>query len=274
MFRKSEDKWIEIAFGEQKLPDGFSSKDADDIEVLKSYETLREDLQLLKDIPEMQFSNERLRDAILAAGPKASVEAPWVLRWGWAVAPIAAVLAVGVVFLKSNFPGPETNVVVAPAGLQASNAVTSGTALPLESTAVTKVPNVSNIGTSGGNRSTVVAVKSRTKASTRRKLGIRQSGVRLAMASNAVASKKTLVAEEATRKTTAVPFDANLAPGMSLTRDSGASAGASADEATLAPTKSETTGSVILIDSSSDSVTGLPNAIEVSKNSEKVSLGG
>jgi len=275
MFGKSEDKWIEIAFGEQKLPEGFTAKDADDLEILRTYESLRDDLELLKDIPEMQFSNERLRDAILAAGPKASVEAPWVLRWGWAIAPVAAVLAIGVVFLKSNFSNVEPNVIVAPAGLQSSTAIASNNSLPLSSNADTNASNVATIVAPTVGRSEVVAAKPRAKSSVRRKLGVRPSGVKLAMATRVAREKKVEESVATSLKSSAVTMAADVAPGMALRQDGNQSGeGSGSLETAVAPMKSDVSNSVILIDASSDSVTGLPNAVEVSKNSEKVSLGG
>ncbi len=274
MFGKSDDKWIEIAFGEQKLPENFSAKNADDAEVLKSYELLREDLQLLKDIPEMQFSNERLRDAILAAGPKASAQTPWVMRWGWAVAPVAAMLAIGVVFLKGNFSGADPRVIVPSTSLQNSAAVASNMEIPLSERASEKPSQNPLLTADDSDKPVMVVAKSRPKGGTARR-ALRGSGVRLAMASNPTAAKKTPGAITTSIREESVSVSRDVvAEGMGLTRDSGGNQATVTADAMMAPAKAEAAGNVILIDASSDSVTGLPNATEVSKNSEKVALGG
>ncbi len=276
MFGKSEDKWIEIAFGEQKLPEGFSAKDADDEEILKAYESLRDDLQLLKDIPEMQFSNERLRDAILAAGPKASVETPWVIRWGWAIAPVAAMLAVGVVFLKGNLSGTEPNVIVAPGSLQNSTAIASNNSLATSEAAAVAPAQSSVLKQAEPSKSEMLVTKTRVKSFVRRKVDGRPSGVRLAMATPSETSKKALGTLAATARPEAVSLASDGSVGsMALTRDADSgSGGVAGADAMMAPGKADLGGNVVLIDASSDSVTGLPNATEVSKNSEKVALGG
>ncbi len=274
MFGKSDDKWIEIAFGEQKLPENFSAKNADDAEVLKSYELLREDLQLLKDIPEMQFSNERLRDAILAAGPKASAQTPWIMRWGWAVAPVAAMLAIGVVFLKGNFSGADPRVIVPSTSLQNSTAVASNLEIPITERTSGKLSQNPLLTVDDSGKSEMVVVKARPKSGTGRR-ALKGGGVRLAMASNPIAVKKTPGALTTSIRAESASLSRDVvAEGMSLTRDSDSNQATVAADAMMAPAKAEAAGNVILIDASSDSVTGLPNATEVSKNSEKVALGG
>lgn len=274
MFGKSDEKWIEIAFGEQKLPDDFSTKNADDAEILKSYELLREDLQLLKDIPEMQFSNERLRDAILAAGPKANAQSSWVMRWGWTVAPVAAMLAMGVVLLKGNFSAVEPRVIVSPGSLQSSEAVASKVDVSVPGT----ISERSSQNTVGIVEKTIkpeiVASETRPKGMARRKLA-RSNGVRLAMATTPVVGKKALdpVTSSVRAETVSLSND-SVAGTMSLTRDADSNQSTVSADAMMAPARGEASSNVILIDASSDSVTGLPNATEVSKNSEKVALGG
>lgn len=275
MFGKSGDKWIEIAFGEQKLPENFSAKNADDAEILKTYELLREDLQLLKDIPEMQFSNERLRDAILAAGPKASVPTPWIMRWGWAIAPVAAVLAVGVVFLKGNLSAGDPRVIVSPGSLQNTEAVASKMDTPISGTFSERSSQNPPVKVDETSKPEIVATKTRSKGMARRK-SASSNGVRLAMASSPVEGKKALglVTTAVRTEKASLSSDYSL-NGMTLNRDSDSNqAVVPGSDAMMSPSKGEAIGNVILIDASSDSVTGLPNATEVSKNSEKVALGG
>ena len=92
MFEKKEDKIFDYAFGDLSAHDAqiFEASLLEDQESLAEVEFLRsikEDLVSLQDIPEMQFSKERLRSAILGQGlkPKKPIM-PWV---NWLLAPTA-----------------------------------------------------------------------------------------------------------------------------------------------------------------------------------------
>ncbi|MEQ1821153.1 MAG: hypothetical protein ABL949_01455 [Fimbriimonadaceae bacterium] len=89
MKRRQEEELIQMAFGE--MPE--SALECPDAEAkLRSYCELRRGLQSLKDIPEMQMSSERLRDAILNGGLKPKPEPKLGLSW---LAAAAALCVVG-----------------------------------------------------------------------------------------------------------------------------------------------------------------------------------
>lgn len=89
MKRRQEEVLIQMAFGD--MPEsqvGCPEAQAK----LRSYCELRQGLQSLKDIPEMQMSTERLRDAILNGGLKPTPVPKLSLSW---IAASVAVCAVG-----------------------------------------------------------------------------------------------------------------------------------------------------------------------------------
>ncbi len=99
MKRRQEEELIQMAFGE--MPE--STLGCPDAQAkLRSYCELRQGLQSLKDIPEMQMSTERLRDAILSGGLKPSPEPKVSLSW---IAASMAVCAVG--FMAVSRMGPQ-----------------------------------------------------------------------------------------------------------------------------------------------------------------------
>jgi hypothetical protein len=91
MKRKNEELLIELAFGDldaaeaERLRSELSS-DPTQQATLRSYEELRASIGGLRDVPEMQLSRERLRDAILAGGLR---ETRRYDRWAWLGAPVA-----------------------------------------------------------------------------------------------------------------------------------------------------------------------------------------
>jgi len=104
---RDEENLINLAFGE------LSEEEATRLEqsvranpkasrALSGYERLKKDLVLLKDIPELQISTERIRGAILGQGLKQRNHAA---RWGWILVPgLAAALMFG---LMLNRPQSE-----------------------------------------------------------------------------------------------------------------------------------------------------------------------
>jgi len=113
MRRRKENKLMNLAFGELSKDEaaaleGSLSDDPQARNTVQSYQRMRSDLQLLHDIPEMQMSHERLRDAVLREGLKKQNHAA---RFGWVVAPgMAVVLAVALMMGRSQLSvnAPET----------------------------------------------------------------------------------------------------------------------------------------------------------------------
>ena len=84
MFNNKEDKLFEYAFGDLNSRDAqiFEAgllKDDEIAEQAKFLQSLKGDLASFRDIPEMQYSKERLRDAILGQGLKPTRPGlPWL----------------------------------------------------------------------------------------------------------------------------------------------------------------------------------------------------
>lgn len=98
MKRKNEVQLIELAFGDVNPEEATQLRqqveaDASSMATLQAYEELRNSLGNLRDVPEMQMSRERLRDAILADGLRESRR----FTWTWFAAP-AAVAALAFAF--------------------------------------------------------------------------------------------------------------------------------------------------------------------------------
>src|SRR5437588_3293983 len=97
MNRRTEEKLIKLAYDEM-LPQeaaGFeaqSKADPESARLLAHYRQIKADFVRLNDVPEMQFSGERLREAILHGGLKRRNR---LAAFGWLLAPgLAAALAV------------------------------------------------------------------------------------------------------------------------------------------------------------------------------------
>jgi hypothetical protein len=107
MFEKKEDKLFGYAFGDLDAHDAqvFEAsllKDEASAEEVKFLQSMKGDLASFRDIPEMQYSKERLRHAILGQGLKPSRPGfPW-LNWILAPGAAACVLALGYVMMNGT----------------------------------------------------------------------------------------------------------------------------------------------------------------------------
>jgi hypothetical protein len=107
MFEKKEDKLFGYAFGDLDAQDAqvFEAalmKDEATAEEVKFLQSIKGDLASFRDIPEMQYSKERLRSAILGQGLKPSRPGfPW-LNWVLAPGAAACVVAVGYVLMNGT----------------------------------------------------------------------------------------------------------------------------------------------------------------------------
>lgn len=107
MFNKKEDKVFEYAFGdlsarEAQIFEAGLLKDDATAEEAKFLQSIKGDLASFRDIPEMQYSKERLRDAILGQGLKPSKPSlPW-LNMVLAPGAMVCVFALGYVLMNGT----------------------------------------------------------------------------------------------------------------------------------------------------------------------------
>ena len=107
MFEKKEDKLFGYAFGdldeqEAQVFEAALLKDEVSAEEVKFLQSIKVDLASFRDIPEMQYSKERLRSAILGQGLKPSRPGfPW-LNWVLAPGAAACVVALGYVLMNGT----------------------------------------------------------------------------------------------------------------------------------------------------------------------------
>lgn len=95
MKRKLEDQLVQMAFGDMTPEDAarltqLAQSDPNAARALESYRQIRNGLHSLREVPEPQLSNERLRDAILRSGLPAGSGEPIARRWTWAWVPVGA----------------------------------------------------------------------------------------------------------------------------------------------------------------------------------------
>ena len=118
MFRRKDDDLLNYAFGDMDAKEAqiFEAGLIGDTEAAKQAEFLRDlrsDLQSFRDVPEMQYSKERLREAILGKGlTPAKAPLPW---WNFALAPAALASVAALIFVMTQ-SGPKETVFVASNG--------------------------------------------------------------------------------------------------------------------------------------------------------------
>ena len=107
MFNKKEDQVFEYAFGdlnarESQIFEAGLLKDEVNAEEAKFLQSIKSDLVSFRDIPEMQYSKERLRDAILGQGLKPTRPGlPW-LNLILAPGAAACVFALGYILMNGT----------------------------------------------------------------------------------------------------------------------------------------------------------------------------
>ncbi len=117
MKRGDEDRLIQFAFGELDEREARQieerlAHDAEAAALVAEFQSLRQDFRGLEPIPPTQFSADRLRHAIEAAGTPV-VRPHWLRLTGWAV-PVAA-FAVGLLVMKSLQGGaPQPRIITSP----------------------------------------------------------------------------------------------------------------------------------------------------------------
>lgn len=115
MNRKREEELMQLAFGDLRREMGASREIDTDPEAAKTYQAyceMRDGLKALRDIPEMQLSTERLRDAILREGLHPKRGPVW--NWSWITTPLAVgacAFVVVTMMRKPASPIPGGNIV-------------------------------------------------------------------------------------------------------------------------------------------------------------------
>lgn len=92
MNRKREEELMQLAFGDLRREESgrLQAELNGDPEAVKAFDVyceMREGLKALRDVPEMQLSTERLREAILRDGLQPKRTPAW--NWSWLATPIA-----------------------------------------------------------------------------------------------------------------------------------------------------------------------------------------
>lgn len=117
MRRHDEDRWIELAFDELSGPNAdelrrLAETDPQAAETVRSYAAIREGLAGLRNVPEMQVSCDRLRDAILAGG----LREPRPSWWTWLAIPTAVAASAFLLTLALRQPNTVPVVAVSAVG--------------------------------------------------------------------------------------------------------------------------------------------------------------
>lgn len=273
---RKEDKLFEYAFGdldahEAQVFEAGLLRDEVTAEEAKFLQTLKGDLASFREIPEMQYSKERLRHAILGQGLKPTRPGfPW-LNWVLAPGAAACVLALGYVLMNgtsrkdpSYIGGPNV----------ADNTFKGGPKLP-EQKLTPPTPNVATNTDSGdsfpdvpdthwasekvdahtGRSAVIVRSSSKTRAK-------RDRDASIYVASRTIEAPAKGPAFDAAPGLTS-PVDIR---GMSLE----ASVAKVAADAIVQPASDST---MIMIDKDMDSGVGAPTAIEVN-DTKNVVIGG
>ncbi len=276
---KNDDELLNLAFGEMSDRDSqaFEARllgDASAQKELDLLRTLRSDLTAIRDdIPEMQFSKERLREAILSSGtkPVARPSFPW-LNWVLGPAALASVAALAFVMTKgvnhkdpvivasNGRPAVEKVLpkveIKAPAGLTEERVATNTE--PKQS----GFPDVADTHWAWEKNGVVHSSDTppswlRTKASAKKRIRTRiNSAVLVATRTDVNPSPAASVSEGAK------PTASDAATLTVAAATPAALGGASTD-----------TAPIILIDANTDSGVGAPTATEVS-NPSNVAIGG
>ena len=265
MFNKKEDKVFEYAFGdlsarEAQIFEAGLLKDDATAEEAKFLQSIKGDLASFRDIPEMQYSKERLRDAILGQGLKPSKPSlPWL---NMVLAPGAMVCVFALGYVLMNGTSRKAPVVIGTSPQMANNSF-KGPQLPVQKLEAptpfvadkgherTEIPAVRDIDGSTGHKMIVMSfAKSRVKHS-------RTSGMMVSRTIDIVGPPADIMK----------PFAAASSGGSASFE--------SANDALADPSKPivDTNNTLILIDKDQDSGVGAPVATEVN-DSKNVIIGG
>ncbi|MEI7984473.1 MAG: hypothetical protein WCI55_02495 [Armatimonadota bacterium] len=282
MFEKKEDKLFGYAFGDLDEQDAqvFEAsllKDEVSAEEVKFLQSIKGDLASFRDIPEMQYSKERLRSAILGQGLKPS--RPGFAWFNWVLAPGAAacVVALGYVLMNGTSRKDPTLIGVPE---MASN---SGVGIKLPEQKLTKPEPIVATKSESDNSfpdipSTVWASDASTDKPTYRMTEKRDKVFRTA--DRRSRTKAPLLAMMESKKSAVEMASESVKTSASLTGGNGGGGATSPGAASIARDsvlKAEPLPSVdatiIMIDKDQDSGVGAPVATEVN-DTKNVVIGG
>jgi hypothetical protein len=107
MNRKREEELMQLAFGDLRREENGQlqaeiSTDPEAAKAFSSYRDMCDGLKALRDVPEMQLSTERLRDAILSGGLQPRPVSRW--NFNWLATPIAVGACAFVIVLAVRKP--------------------------------------------------------------------------------------------------------------------------------------------------------------------------
>ena len=273
---KHDDELLNLAFGELSDRDSQALEakllgDSSAQKELDLLRTLRSDMVGLRDIPEMQFSKERLREAILSSGTK-PVSRPSINWLNWFLGPAALASVAALAFVMTRGVNHKDPVFVAngkpafdkvlpkveiktPAGLSEERVATN-----LESTKG-EFPDVAD--THWAREKNGVVQSSTTPPSFLRDKSPSKKRIRTKVRSAILVAQRD-----------------DVKPDLSDVNPGSRSGLKSADTATAIPSASASitvasteAAPIILIDANTDSGVGAPTATEVS-NPSNVAIGG
>lgn len=270
MNRKREDELMQLAFGDLRRDDsqGLHAQVETDPEAAKAYGAyceMRDGLRALKEIPEMQLSTERLRDAILKEGLQPKRESAW--NWSWLATPIAVGACAFVVVVALRKPAMDTPLA------SSGGALITGESVALHPQFKSGIlePNTIDFGNIAepARETTPPAVIQATKttdapkATRRRSAGTRRSSVSVAANVNVV--KVPGLSKSLSATPTSPSLDQRGLDMVALTfRDQAPAAAAfGADNGMSAPSNE-----IVRIESKVDLESGAAKAVEVKGNIE------
>lgn len=260
---KNDDELLNLAFGELSDRDSQALEakllgDSSAQKELDLLRTLRSDMIAIRDdIPEMQFSKERLREAILSSGAKPARQSfPWL---NWVLGPAALASVAALAFVMTKGVSNREPVIVASNGKPAVEQV---------------IPKVNIKAPAGLTEERVASASSPSTSSELSQPSVTEAAVRRtskpakkrirgrASLENLVASRSDGTSSASTMMSEGVKSTSADAATMTLAAPAGSAIPGVVD-----------TAPIILIDANTDSGAGAPTATEVS-NPSNVAIGG
>ncbi len=288
MFEKKEDQLFDYAFGELDAHEAqiFEASLLNDKESLAEVDflrTMKDDLASFRDIPEMQFSKERLRAAILEQGLKP--KRPMTQWLNWILAPTAAACVIALGFVLMNgvshkdtqfIPGPNSFALKSEPSKIGAPIMSGDSSQPvIHSTPVATNSKDSAHTLSRPVKSEVVHHARRHKAITSDNTSTANSGMVMVASNDISDSAKRPVAALASDSHESAKADAGVSAGA---RDAAFDNSANSDAMKVAfgntfATTTTSDSKMIEIDNDSDSGVGAAVATEVN-NTANVVIGG
>jgi hypothetical protein len=264
---KNDDELLNLAFGELSDRDSqaFEAKLLGDASAQKELEllrTLRSDFTAIRDdIPEMQFSKQRLRQAIAACEERPQKQPKkWI---NWVLGPLALASVAGLTFVLSERVSPRETVIVSngkPSFRKTLPRPIASRPSPIDGGFVATETST------GSDKERAIAKSGTSESAGDRVRAARLSKKRIRPRINTAILVASRADEQPTMRTVATQPNSGVAndtTAMSL-------AGAPPAESTQ---PSPETAPIILIDAKTDSGVGAPTATEV-RNPINVAIGG